>query len=57
MTVRQIDAEQKRLEILSDDEVEALYGRPQFTHEDRRNYFSLSNPEKELLQTLRSVKS
>jgi Domain of unknown function (DUF4158) len=57
MTVRQIDAEQKRLGILGDDELDAIYGRPRFTHEERQNYLSLSQPEKELLQTLRSVKS
>lgn len=57
MTVRQTDAEQKRLGILGDDELDAIYGRPLFTHEERQNHFSLSQPEKELLQTLRSVKS
>lgn len=57
MVVRQVDAEQKRLRILNDAELEAIYGRPQFTQEERRNYFSLSRPEQELLQTLRSVKS
>ena len=48
---------QKRLRILGDDEIEAIYGRPHFTHEERRQYFSLSQPEKELLTELRSVKS
>jgi len=57
MTEPQINDEQKRLRILGDDELEAIYGRPHFTHEDRCNYFFLSNPEKELLQVLRSVKS
>jgi TnpA family transposase len=57
MSVRQTDAEQKRLGILGDDELDAIYGRPHFTHEERQNYFSLSLPEKELLCTLRSVKS
>ena len=57
MTARQIDAEQKRLGILGDDELETIYGIPHFTYEDRCNYFFLSNPEKELLQVLRSVKS
>ena len=41
MVVRQVDAEQKRLRILNDAELEAIYGRPQFTQEERRNYFSL----------------
>jgi hypothetical protein len=48
---------QKRLRILGDDEIEAIYGIPRFTHEERRQYFSLSQPEKELLTELRSVKS
>jgi hypothetical protein len=37
---------QKRLRILGDDEIEAIYGRPRFTPEERRLYFSLSAPEK-----------
>lgn len=48
---------QKRLKILSEDELKSIYGRPCFTYEDRCLYFSLSEPEKELLDTLRSVKS
>ena len=55
--IRQINAEQKRLGILGDDELETIYGRPIFTHEDRCNYFFLSTPEKEMLQVLRSIKS
>jgi hypothetical protein len=42
---------------LGDDEIEAIYGRPRFTHEERMQYFSLSHLEKELLALLRSVKS
>jgi len=57
MTVRQIDAEQKRLGILGDDELEAIYGRPCFSPEERCTYFSLFQPEKELLPLLRSVSS
>ena len=49
--------QQIRLKILSQDEVEAIYDIPHFKHEERRNYFSLSQPEKELAQTFRSVKS
>lgn len=49
--------EQKRLKILDDDEFKAIYGRPSFTHEDRCHYFSLSQPVKELLQRLLSIKS
>jgi len=47
----------RRLRILGDDEIQALYGRPRFTPEERLQYFSLSQPEKELLAELRSVKS
>ena len=52
-----VTEQQRRLKILSRDEFEAIYSRPHFTHEERRNYFSLSQPEKELIQTLRSTKS
>lgn len=48
---------QKRLNILGEDEFEAIFGRPKFTYEDRCHYFTLSEPERELLQRLRSVKS
>lgn len=47
---------QKRLRILSEDEIKIIYDRPNFTYEDRYSYFSLSQPEKELLHTLRSIK-
>jgi exonuclease VII large subunit len=49
--------EQKRLRILGDDEIEAIYGIPRFTPDERIQYFSLSQREKELLVELRSVKS
>jgi hypothetical protein len=29
---------QKRLHILGDDEIEAFYGRPRFTRDERRSY-------------------
>jgi TnpA family transposase len=57
MTILPIDVKKKRLGILGDDELGAIYGRPHFTHEERCNYFSLSHPEKELLQVLRSTRS
>lgn len=34
-----------RIRVLSDDEIEALYGRPHFTHEERVEYFAPSVPE------------
>jgi TnpA family transposase len=57
MAVRAIDTVQKRLKILGEDEIDAIYGRPRFIHEDRIHYFSLAQPEKELLCAFRSVKS
>jgi TnpA family transposase len=57
MNSRQNDSEEKRLKILEEDEIQEIYGRPCFTQEERSNYFSLSQPEKELMQILRSVKS
>ena len=40
----------KQLRILGDDEIEALYGRPRFTDDERREYFALSATEKALLE-------
>jgi hypothetical protein len=57
MTEQVATATQKRLRILSDDEIEALYGRPHFTPEEQLQYFTLSPPETELLQALCSVHS
>src|SRR5436305_1736793 len=47
----------KRLIVVEGDEVEALYGRPRFTHEERGQYFALSPNEKAVLDRLHSVKS
>lgn len=51
------ETQQKRLNILGEDEIKAIFDRPNFTYEDRCHYFSLSQPEKELLQGMHSVKS
>ena len=48
---------QRRLKILGEEEIEALYGLPRFTPDERGHYFGLSAPEKEVLHELRSVKS
>jgi len=48
---------EKRLRILAEDEIEAIFGRPQFTHEERIQYFSLSSMEETTLEDLRSFKS
>ncbi|MDA1775309.1 Tn3 family transposase [Bacillus cereus] len=48
---------QKRLTILTADEINQLYSRPLFTTKERVQYFALSQMETELLYTLRSIKS
>ena len=50
-------ASEKRLKILSNDEIKALYGRPVFTDEERARYFSLSPEEKAALEEFHSLKS
>src|SRR5205823_5932109 len=52
-----MNSTEKRLRILSEEEREALYGRPQFTHEERIQYFSLSPREQALLEQLHSLTS
>ena len=39
----------KRIRILTDDEMEALYSRPQFTDEERAYFFELNHDEESLL--------
>jgi len=48
---------QKRPKILGDGEIEALYGRPHFTGDERLEYFALSPKEKAALEQLHSIKS
>ena len=48
---------QKRLRILKEDEIEARYGRPHFTDEERLEYFGLSPAEKATLDQFHSIKS
>ena len=43
------------MRILSQTEIETLYGRPRFTQDERGDYFTLSQAEKELLRELRAV--
>ncbi|MEE9146547.1 MAG: DUF4158 domain-containing protein, partial [Candidatus Tectomicrobia bacterium] len=57
MNEQSIHPSQRRLRILGREEIDALYGRPDFTHDERLEYFALSQPEKEVLQELRTVKS
>ena len=48
---------QKSLRILRDDEIDALYGRPGFTPEEREEYFALYSAESAPLEQFRSIKS
>lgn len=48
---------QKRLQILGDDEIDALYERPRFAHEERIEYFAISLREKAAMEQLHSIKS
>jgi hypothetical protein len=48
---------QKRLRILGDDDIRALYGRPHFTADERLEYFTLSLTAKAALAQLHSIKS
>ena len=47
----------RRLHILSASEVEALYGRPQFTDEERAHFFTLTAEELTALSTLHTFGS
>ena len=51
------DRTQQRLQILGEDEIEAMYGRPLFNNEDRVHYFSLSPPEKAALKQFHTFQS
>jgi hypothetical protein len=47
----------KLLRILGAEELDALYGRPRFTPEERQEYFTLSPPEKTALEQFHSLTS
>ena len=47
----------RRLQILGEDEIEAVYGRPIFNYEERALYFSLSAPEKAALKQFHTFQS
>jgi hypothetical protein len=42
MPVQAIPTPPKRLRILGDEEIDALYGRPRFTPDERQEYFAFS---------------
>jgi TnpA family transposase len=49
MTSPDVTPPPKRLHILDDEEIEALYGRPCLSGDDRSSVFTLTQPEKDLL--------
>jgi Domain of unknown function (DUF4158) len=57
MKRRKTNQKEKRLRILSDDEISLLYTIPSFTSEERAEYFSLTSVEKNLVQELSFAKS
>jgi TnpA family transposase len=57
MPVQTVNTTQKRLRILGDDEIAALYEHPRFTDEERMEYFSLAPAEKAMLEQFHSIKS
>jgi len=50
VTDQEASSTPKRLRILDDEEIEALYGRPCFTADDRAHYFTLTQPEQESIR-------
>jgi hypothetical protein len=55
--LRLIVGKGEELRILGDDEIQAIYGIPRFTPEERLEYFSLSSTELASLEKLHSIKS
>ncbi len=55
MTGPDVTTPPKRLHILDNEEIEALYGRPCFTVDDRTNVFTLTPPEKDLLASFTHI--
>src|SRR5262245_37780958 len=54
MPVQAIPTAPKRLRILGDEEIEALYARPRFTPDERQEYFAFSPPELATLEQFHS---
>src|SRR6266853_3483928 len=52
-----IEPRERRLRILSEDEIEALYGLPHFSDDERPEYFSISPAEQRALDQLHSMHS
>jgi TnpA family transposase len=51
------DRTQRRLQILGEDEIAVIYGRPLFNYEERVHYFSMSPPEKAALKQFHTFQS
>lgn len=48
---------QKRLKILGNDEIEAIYGKPHFVDEERAEYFSVSPAESAMMEQIHYIKA
>ena len=57
MPVQTLTPSPRRLRILGEEEIDALYGLPHFTDEEQLEYFSLAPPEKAALDQFHSIKS
>jgi hypothetical protein len=55
MPVQAIPTTPKRLRILGDEEIDALYGRPHFTPDERQEYFAFAPLELAALEQFRSL--
>jgi TnpA family transposase len=55
MTTPDVTTQPKRLHILDDEEIEALYGKPCLTGDERTDVFILTQPEKDLLASFTSL--
>lgn len=52
-----METRERRLRILGEDEIDALYGLPRFSDDERPEYFSISPAEKRAFDQLHSIKS
>jgi len=57
MNEPEIEIQSKRLKILSREEIHNIFGLPDFTSDERREYFYLNAREKDFLVNLRSLSS
>ena len=57
MNEPEIEIQSKRLKILSKEEIHNIFDLPDFTSDERREYFYLNAQEKDFLVNLRSISS